>query len=129
MLRLRFVGEDDALEAQEDKESGLLLLPGDVHDDWNQVVGSIVKDRVAAVPKMARIEIFGSLEGRKQTDEYLTNIIMTEAAKALDELVLDPVSYTNYNISFLSNEAPFVCRMHVITQEELKNFSCQDHTE
>ena len=102
MLGLRFVGEKDAAVAQEDKESGLLLLPGDVGEDWNQAVANIVKERVAAVPKMARIEIFCSLEGRKQTNEYLTSIIMTEAAKALDELVLDPVSYANSSITFVS---------------------------
>ena len=92
MLRLRFLKEGDTVVLQEDKESGLLLLPGDVADDWYQVVDRIVKDRVAAVEKMTRIEIFGFLDGRKETDEYLTNIIMTEAARALDELVLDPVS-------------------------------------
>ena len=99
MLQLKFFGEDDAIVAQEDEESGLLVLPGDVEEDWTQVVARIVKDRVVAVPKMARIEIFCSLEGRMQTDEYLTSIIMTEAATALDELVLDPVSYANSSIT------------------------------
>ena len=103
MLGLRFAEKDDALVAQEDKESGLLLLPGDVAEAWNQVVANIVKSRVAAVPKMAQIEIFCSLEGRNRTDEYLTSIIMTEAATALDELVLDPVSYANGSIIFVSN--------------------------
>ena len=98
MLRLRFVGMDDTLVAQEDKESGLLLLPGDVEDDWNQVVACIVKNRVAAVPKMTRVELFVFVESQKQTDECLSNIILTEAAKALYEIVLDPVSYATYTL-------------------------------
>ena len=92
MLRLRFLKEGGAVVLQDDKESGLLLLPGNVAEDWYQVVARIVKDRVAAVGKMTRIKIFGFLDGRNETDEYLTNIIMTEAARALDVLVLDPVS-------------------------------------
>ena len=129
MLSLRFLGEDGTLAAQEGKEGGLLLLPGDVADDWNQVVANIVKDRVAAVPKMAQIEIFCSLEGRKQTDEFLTSIIMTEAAKALDELVLNPVSYATcivlcYQCEHCKHVS--VCRKHTTTQEVLNNFSYLD---
>ena len=108
MLGLRFVGKDNAIVAQEDKETEWLQLPGDVVDDWNQVIAGIVKERVVAVPKMARIELFCSLEGRKKTDEYLTSIIMTEAAKALDELVLDPVSFANDTIPFVSNATTFL---------------------
>ena len=130
MLRLRFPGEDDTLVAQEDKNSGLLLLLGDVAEDWNQTVASIVKNRVAAVARMARIEIFCSSESRKKTNEYLTSIIMTEAAIALDELVLDPVRYANCSITFVSNVTTLycsVCRKHIITQEVLNNFSYLDH--
>ena len=100
---LRFLEEDDAPVAQEDKESGLLLLPGDVADDWNQAVASIVKDRVVAVPKMAQIEIFCCLASQKNTNEYLANIFMTEAAKALNEVVFDPVSYSYSCMMFVSN--------------------------
>ena len=99
MLGLRFVGVDDTLVGQEDKKSGLLLLPGDVAEDWMQTISSIVKDRITAVPKMACIEIFCSLESRKQTHDYLANIIMNEAAEAINELVLDAVSYANLNVT------------------------------
>ena len=102
MLRLRFLEENNTPEIQEDPKTGLLLLPGDVEDDWNQVVACIIKNRLAAVPKMSRIEIFGFLEGRRQTNEFLTNVIMTEAAKALDELVLGSVSYTYMYCSIAS---------------------------
>ena len=129
MLRLKFLGKDDVLVIQEDKETGLLLLPADVEDDWNQTVASIVKDRVAAVPCRARIEVFCSLEIRKQTNEYLINILMTEAAKALDELVLGPVSYAYGSVASVSNVTCCACRIHAMTQDVLNNFSCQDHKE
>lgn len=130
MLELKFVAKDNTLADQEDKESGMLVLPGDVEDDWNQVVARIVKGRVTEVPKEGRIEIFCFLEGRKQTDDLLTNIIMTEAARALDELVLDPVSFISSSVTF-TKMLPLcsICRKDVIIQEVLRNFSCPDRTE
>ena len=103
MLELRSLENGDTVVGREDKKTKLLVLPEDVRDDWNQVVAGIVRHRIAALPRMTRIEIYACLEGRKQTDEYLTSIIMTEAARALDELLADPVSYTNINITCVSN--------------------------
>ena len=64
-----------------------LKCPQLVIEDWHGVVKSIVKDRVKNLSREARVDLFCELEDRADTPDLLTNIFMTEAATALDELI------------------------------------------
>ena len=70
-----------------------LLLPGDVEEDWLDIIAKIVRSRVTAFSKQERVELFFWLDSQmQQTCDLLTNIITSEAGMALNELLLDPVS-------------------------------------
>ena len=51
------------------------------------MVKSFVNDRVEKLSLEARVDLFCELEACANTSDLLTNIIMTEAANALDELI------------------------------------------
>ena len=51
------------------------------------MVKSIVRDRVKRLSRDARVDLFCELEDRADTPDLLTDIFMTEAARALDELI------------------------------------------
>lgn len=95
MLALRFDRKEKNNSEQEDKKDRMLPLPADVEEEWHDIVATVVRDRVSNLPKEGRIELFFQLEDRQQKNVDLTNIIMTEAARALNELVLSPVSQTH----------------------------------
>ena len=64
-----------------------LMCPPSVREDWHEVVKSIVKDRVKKLSWEARVDLFCELESYDNIPDLLTNIFMTEAATALDELI------------------------------------------
>ena len=77
-------------------ETDDFILPVECEAEWHAIITFLVSARVAEVPsKEARVNLFCDLENRKGTSDILTNIFMTHAAKALDELIFNQVYY-NY---------------------------------
>lgn len=68
-----------------------LKCPPSVEPDWHGVVKKIVIHRVALLAPEARVDLFLELESRANTPAIITNIFMTAATEALDELVFRKV--------------------------------------
>ena len=64
-----------------------LKCPPSVEEDWQEVVNTIVEDRVARLSKEASVNLLCELENHTNAPDLLTNIFMTKAAEALDELI------------------------------------------
>ena len=60
--------------------------------EWHKIVKEIVTDRVKVLPRTTRVDLFLELENHPRIPALITNIFMTEATTALDELVLKKVS-------------------------------------
>ena len=76
-----------------------LWCPPAVEKDWQMVIKSIVQARVNQLLPKDRVDLFCELENRDNTPDLLTNIFMTEAATALDELIFNQVScHTLYKL-------------------------------
>ena len=60
--------------------------------NWHEIVKEIVTDRVKVLPSVTRVDLFLELENRANTHPLITNIFMTEATTALDELIFRQVS-------------------------------------
>ena len=69
-----------------------LSCPSSVEHEWHKIVKKIVTDRVKVLPRATRVDLFLELENRPKIPALITNIFMTEATTALDELVLKKVS-------------------------------------
>ena len=65
-----------------------LQCPHAVEEEWQEVVKSVVQPRVARLLPEYRVDLFCTLENKTNAPNLLTNIFMTEAATALDELIL-----------------------------------------
>ena len=63
------------------------ILPSELEPEWHAIISSLINERVAQLPKEIRIDRFCDLENQQQIPDLIMNIFMTEAAKALDELV------------------------------------------
>ena len=69
-----------------------LRCPTSVEHNWHEIVKKIVTDRVNVLPSATRVDLFLELENRPEIPALITNIFMTEATTALDELVLKKVN-------------------------------------
>lgn len=54
-------------------------------EDWHKVITLIVKLRVSELDPDGRVDLFLALES--QAPDLLTDVFMTEAATALDQLI------------------------------------------
>ena len=73
------------------RETMNFILPVKCKTEWHGIITFLVNARVAEVPKEARVSLFCDLENRKDTPDILTNLFMTHAAQALDELIFNEV--------------------------------------
>ena len=69
-----------------------LRCPSLVEHEWHKIVKEIVTDRVKVLLSVTRVDLFLNLEDRPNVPPLITDIFMTEATTALDELVLKKVS-------------------------------------
>ena len=69
-----------------------LRCPSSVEHNWHEIVKEIVTDRVKVLHSVTRVDLFLKLENRANTPPLITNIFMTEATTALDELIFRKVS-------------------------------------
>ena len=82
---------------QSSRETTDFILPVECKAEWHVIITFLVNARVAEVPKESRVDLFCDLENRKDTPDILTNLFMTHAAKALDELIFNQVyNFLNY---------------------------------
>ena len=59
--------------------------------NWHEIVKEIVTERVKVLHSATRVDLFLELENRANTPSLITNIFMTEATTALDELIFRKV--------------------------------------
>ena len=60
--------------------------------NWHEIVKEVVTVRVKVLPSVTRVDLLLELENRANTPPLITNIFMTEATTALDELIFRKVS-------------------------------------
>ena len=70
-----------------------LRCPSTVEHMWHKIVKEIVTDRVSVLPSGTRVDLFLELEAHSKIPPLITNILMTEATTALDELINKKVSW------------------------------------
>ena len=75
------------------RETTDFILPVECKTEWQTIITNLVNARVEQLPKGARVNLFCDLENRTDTLDILTNLFMTHAANALDELIFNQVYY------------------------------------
>ena len=71
-----------------------------MEQDWHGVVKTILTDRVKQLTPENRVDRFLELERRANTPALITNIFITEATTALDEIVFRRVSMYTVCVHF-----------------------------
>ena len=69
-----------------------LRCPTSVEQDWHEVIKMIFSERVKLLTPDTRVDRFLELEGHADTPALITDILMTEATTALDEIMFRRVS-------------------------------------
>ena len=72
-----------------------------MEQDWHEVIKMIFTDRVKLLPPDTRVDRFLELEGHADTPALITDILMTEATTALDEIMFRRVSMHVHSIHFI----------------------------
>ena len=74
-----------------------LWCPPAVEEVWHTIVKSVVQARVSQLhPKDRAVDLLCELEKYDNIPDLLTNIFMTEAATALDELIFKTTVCAHY---------------------------------
>ena len=87
-----------------------------MEQDWHGVVKTILTDRVKQLTPENRVDRFLELERRANTPALITNIFITEATTALDEIVFRRVSMYTVCVHF-SNMFPLYVSSFLNSQQ------------